>query len=83
MTPQNDAPAPSWAANEAGTPAQFIRFDRPPAAASPLINHHSAMAFDPFADHVGSTLVSYSATASEMNPSAASRGGVAPGSTTP
>jgi hypothetical protein len=61
-TPQNNASPTNLAADNLpeGT---LIRFERPPSAASPFINHHSAMAFDPFADHVGSTLVSHSATA--------------------
>jgi hypothetical protein len=39
---------------------QMIRFEQPPSSASPLLNHHSVMAFDPFEDHVATTLVSYS-----------------------
>jgi len=41
---------------------EWIRFTLPPAQASPFINHHTAMAFDPFADHVASTLISDAAT---------------------
>ncbi len=41
---------------------EWIRFSLPPAQASPFINHHAAMAFDPFADHVASTLISDVAT---------------------
>lgn len=45
-------------------PVDLVMFRRtPPPVASELVNHHTAMAFDPFTDHVGSTLVSYSATA--------------------
>ncbi|HEX8235438.1 MAG TPA: hypothetical protein VF600_05735 [Abditibacteriaceae bacterium] len=68
LTPQNNTAPTSFATTDmpAGT---FIRFERPPSAASPFINHHSAMAFDPFADHVGSTLVSYSATAPQSDAS--------------
>jgi hypothetical protein len=80
LAPQDDAPTPTWAANDPGM-TQLVRFDRPPTAASPFINHHSAMAFDPFADHVGSTLVSYSATSSEMNPSQELPGAASPGAT--
>ena len=40
-----------------------VRFTLPPEGTSPLVNHHAATMFDPFTDHVGSTLVSYSATA--------------------
>jgi anti-sigma factor RsiW len=43
-------------------PMTVIRFQTPPSTRASLVNHHSAMAFDPFSDHVGSTLVSYSAT---------------------
>jgi hypothetical protein len=46
-----------------GSPGPLITFERPPAGASGLVNHHSAMATDPLADNVGSTMVSYSATA--------------------
>jgi hypothetical protein len=48
-----------------GGPGTLVTFERPPTMTSPLITHHSAMAIDPFTDHVGSTLVSYSATAPE------------------
>lgn len=44
------------------TPGTLITLQRPPAIASGLVNHHSAMNADPFTDNVGSTLVSYSAT---------------------
>ena len=43
-------------------PVTRVTFERPPAVASGLVNHHSALNADPFTDHVGSTLVSYSAT---------------------
>lgn len=47
-----------------GTPTPGLKlFSQPSRVTSELVNHHSAMAFDPFTDHVGSTLVSYSATA--------------------
>ena len=46
-------------------PATQVTFERPPEAAQPLVNHHAAMSIDPFTDHVGTTLVSYSATASQ------------------
>ena len=72
-----------WLApHEETAPAQFaaspdivqrISFERPPANASPLINHHVAMAFDPFTDHVGSTLISYSATVPSPTSTASSR----------
>ena len=41
---------------------EWVRFSVPPAQASSFINHHTAMAFDPFADHAASTLVSDAAT---------------------
>ncbi|HVF10178.1 MAG TPA: hypothetical protein VNA16_05210 [Abditibacteriaceae bacterium] len=40
-----------------------VSFEMPPDGTSPLVNHHVATMFDPFTDHVASTLVSYSATA--------------------
>lgn len=43
--------------------AEVIMFQNPPAGANSFINRHAAMSFDGFNDHVGSTLVSYSATA--------------------
>lgn len=59
LTPQstepNDAPLTSIAG--------FVDFRQPPRAASTLVNHHSGMSIDPFTDHVGTTLVSYSSTA--------------------
>jgi hypothetical protein len=42
-----------------------VTFEMPPEGTSPLVNHHAATMFDPFTDHVGSTLVSYSATAEQ------------------
>jgi hypothetical protein len=71
LTPQNNT-APSNFGGANMSEGTFIRFERPPSAASPFINHHSAMAFDPFADHVGSTLVSYSATSSQSDAASAS-----------
>lgn len=53
--------APTYAA--AGANSELVMFRRPSGAASGLVNHHAGMAFDPFTDHVGSNLVSYSATA--------------------
>lgn len=40
----------------------LIAMSRPPRNAASLVNHHAAMAFDPFTDHVGSSLISYAAT---------------------
>lgn len=67
LAPQN-APgewndAPRTAAVSAADTAGFVSFRRPPREASTLVNHHSAMSIDPFTDHVGTTLVSYSASA--------------------
>lgn len=45
------------------SPGPLVTFQQPPAIAAGLVNHHSAMAVDPFTDYVGSTMVSYSATA--------------------
>lgn len=41
---------------------EWVQFAAPPTQASSFINHHTTMAFDPFADHVASTLVSDAAT---------------------
>ncbi len=49
-------------------PASNVAFRRPSAEAASMINHHAAMAFDPFTDHVGTTLVSQSATAGTPGP---------------
>ncbi|MDF2439777.1 MAG: hypothetical protein JWN98_761 [Abditibacteriota bacterium] len=61
-----EASAPTLAsatmASGTGTP-ELTMFRQPSRVTSELVNHHSAMAMDPFTDHVGSTLVSYSATA--------------------
>ena len=43
-------------------PGTLVQFQQPPAVASDMVNNHAAMGFDPFADRVGSTMVSYSAT---------------------
>ena len=44
--------------------AEWVSFQTPPAAASPYINHHALMAFDPFSDRVGTTLVADTAAES-------------------
>jgi len=46
---------------------QVVSFQKPSRAVSPFVDRHAAMSFDGFNDHVGSTLVSYSATT--QNPS--------------
>ncbi len=56
---------------------QMIRFEQPPSGASPILNHHSVMAFDPFADHVATTLASYSVPSSSASPSSATSSPVA------
>jgi hypothetical protein len=63
--PGNGAPQIAFQTNDPGT---LVSFRRPPEAASGLVNHHSAMAADPFTDSVGSTLVSYSATTPSTAP---------------
>lgn len=47
------------------SPGELVSLQRPSGASLSLINHHSAMAVDPFTDYVGTTLVSYSATSSQ------------------
>ncbi|HEX8550983.1 MAG TPA: hypothetical protein VF681_05445 [Abditibacteriaceae bacterium] len=42
---------------------RIVRFENPPESMTALVNHHAGMSFDAFNDHVGSTLVSYRATA--------------------
>lgn len=37
--------------------SEWVSFQSPPSVAAPYINHHTLMAFDPFSDRVGSTLV--------------------------
>jgi hypothetical protein len=59
FSPNDDPSEP----NSVSPPVTSVSYERPPASTSSLVNHHSAMAFDPFTDHVGATLVSYSATA--------------------
>lgn len=59
FAPQEEAPAVVELPND---PGALVMFQQPPAAAVGLVNHHSAMAADPFTDNVGSTLVSHSAT---------------------
>jgi hypothetical protein len=61
--PAQNAPDNSVASTRiVGAPSPFVRFDRPPADATPFINHHTAMGFDPFNDHVGTTMVSDGST---------------------
>lgn len=78
------APTPSFSASSvpAASPdtLRMIRFKQPPPSISPLLYHHSVMAFDPFADHVATTLVSYS-TSSASSP--ATRRSIAPNASAP
>jgi hypothetical protein len=63
LAPSSQNPAPPVVALNTEAPrTEWISFNTPPREASPFINHHTAMAFDPFSDHVGVTLVSDSAT---------------------
>lgn len=65
-------PVPVVASQNTTAPRdEWIRFTLPPSQASPFINHHAAMAFDPFADHVTSTLISDTATSPETDASGA------------
>ena len=59
LTPQDGGG--QYFAEEPST-GTLVQFQQPPAIASDMVNHHAAMGFDPFADRVGSTMVSYSAT---------------------
>ena len=43
---------------------EWVSFQTPPQVAAPYINHHALMAFDPFSDRVGTTLVADSAAES-------------------
>ena len=53
LGPSQDAP---------GNPnSARVNFTPPPATAAAAVNYHSQMSFDPFVDHVGSSLVSSSA----------------------
>lgn len=60
FTPQVEAP------NFEALPGS--EFGRLSSGERPLVNHHAAMSFDPFTDYVGSTLISYSATAPAISP---------------
>lgn len=50
--------------NNSNGQTEWVSFQMPPAAASPYINHHALMAFDPFSDRVGTTLVADTAAES-------------------
>jgi hypothetical protein len=62
--PQNafaEIPADGGPVMAIGEPNSAVRFARPPATAAAAVNYHTSMSFDPFVDHVGSSLVSSSA----------------------
>jgi anti-sigma factor RsiW len=59
--PTTNDGAPAFATASAAGDLKMFR--QPPAATSGIVNHHAGTAMDPFTDHVGSTLVSASATA--------------------
>jgi hypothetical protein len=42
--------------------SRLAAFEVPPHATTGMLDYHSAMAFEPFSDHVAPTLVSYTAT---------------------
>lgn len=65
LSPENaqEQSQPQFVVSVPTVEPQLKLFRRPSPVASEMVNHHAAMAFDPFTDHVGSTLVSYSATA--------------------
>lgn len=66
-----DVPTTDIIVPRPSTELRMIRFEQPPSVASSMLDHHAIMAFDPFADHVATTLVSYS-TPSASTPSAPS-----------
>jgi hypothetical protein len=69
LAPHDEAlMAPDTDLGRSASMGTLVTFERPSPAASGLVNHHSAMAADPFADSVGSTLVSYSATSPLSRP---------------
>ena len=53
---------PQNAQNNADVTRVRVHFSPPPATAAAAVNYNSQMSFDPFVDHVGSSLVSSSAT---------------------
>jgi len=46
--------------------SEWTSFDTPPRAATSYINHHAMMAFDPFVDRVGTSLVADSAVETDV-----------------
>lgn len=55
-------PAPRVATTLPAMTVKAISFQTPPHATTGMIDYHSAMAFEPFSDHVAPTLVSTTAT---------------------
>jgi hypothetical protein len=64
-SPSTPAPAPVTVAALPTVPqsrANLVSFQAPPPATTGMLDYHSAMAFEPFSNHVGPTLVAYTAT---------------------
>ena len=65
FSPSGSSPAPRVANALPAmpvNPGRLISFQTPPHATTGMLDYHSAMAFEPFSDHVAPTLVSYTAT---------------------
>ncbi len=58
---QNGDGAPALVAE--ADPGELRVLSQPPSYAATMVDHHAQMAIDPFSDHVGSSLVSYAASA--------------------
>lgn len=56
--------------SEAPSPGPLVTFQRPPATASAMVNNHTEMAFAPFADQVGTGLISHAAITHRVNAAA-------------
>lgn len=63
--PLNDGTAPALVAENdaANDPGELVVLQRPSSYMASMVDHHAQMAIDPFSDHVGSSLVSYAASA--------------------
>lgn len=64
-TAQEDENAPALLAETGSTndPGELRVPSQLPSYAATMVDHHAQMAIDPFSDHVGSSLVSYAASA--------------------
>ncbi len=62
-TSGENAPALVAEMNNENDPGELRVLSRPPSYAASMVDHHAQMAIDPFSDHVGSSLVSYAASA--------------------